>query len=112
MSARLKLAAPNTERRTIATPLRRPNRELRTREYLTEVEVKALMTAAGQNREGHRDATMILMAFRHGLRASELIELRWDQIDFAQATLAVRRLKNGTPATHQIPGDELRALRR
>ena len=112
MSAALKLVPPSTEKRTIVTPRRQPNRELRTREYLTEDEVNSLMAAARENREGHRDATMILMAFRHGLRASELVDLRWDQVDFSQATLAVRRLKNGTPATHQIKGDELRALRR
>ena len=55
---------------------------------------------------------MILVAYRHGLRASELVDLRWDQIDFDRATLAVRRVKSGTPATHPIRGDELRALRR
>ena len=54
---------------------------------------------------------MILVAFRHGLRVSELVDLRWDQIDFATATLHVR-LKKGTPGTHPILGDELRALRR
>ena len=70
------------------------------------------MTAARQNREGHRDATMILIAYRHGLRASELTDLRWEQIDFNRAVLHVRRVKNGTPSTHPIPGDELRALRR
>jgi integrase len=61
---------------------------------------------------GHRDATMILVAYRHGLRVSELVDLRWDQIDFERATLAVRRAKKGSPATHPILGDELRALRR
>jgi integrase len=55
---------------------------------------------------------MILLAYRHGLRASELVDLRWDQIDFDTATLAVRRAKKGTPVTHPIRGDELRALRR
>ena len=55
---------------------------------------------------------MIAMAYRHGLRASELADLRWDQIDFAAATLAVRRVKRGSPSTHPIRGDELRALRR
>ena len=49
---------------------------------------------------------------RHGLRASELVDLRWDQVDFRTATLHVRRLKQGTPSTHPILGDELRALRR
>ena len=50
------------------TPLRRPNRELRTREHLTEREVAKLIEAAKGNRWGHRDSTMILIAFRHGLR--------------------------------------------
>ena len=54
---------------------------------------------------------MILVAYRHGLRASELVDLRWDQVDFNQAALHVRRVKQGTPATHPILGDELRALR-
>ena len=70
------------------------------------------MKATGSNRWGHRDATMVLVAYRHGLRAAELVDLRWDQIDFDQATLAVRRVKKGTPSTHPIRGDELRALRR
>jgi hypothetical protein len=61
---------------------RLPNAQYRTREYLTEREVERLMKAAGNNRHGHRDATMILMAFRHGLRASELCSLRWDQAGF------------------------------
>jgi len=108
----LKLVAPVTEKRTVATPLRRPNAELRTREYLTDAEVERLTEAAKDNRYGHRDATMILVAYRHGLRAAELVDLRWDQIDFDTATLAVRRVKKGTPATHPIRGDELRALRR
>ena len=70
------------------------------------------MEAAKGNRWGHRDATMVLVAYRHGLRASELVDLRWDQVDFSTATLHVRRVKQGTPSTHPILGDELRALRR
>jgi integrase len=108
----LKLVAPATENRTVATPLRRPNAELRTREYLTDAEVEKLTETAKGNRYGHRDATMILVAYRHGLRVSELVDLRWDQIDFNAGTLAVRRAKQGSPATHPIRGDELRALRR
>lgn len=108
----LKLIAPATENRTVAMPLRRPNAELRTREYLTDAEVASLTNAARDNRHGHRDATMILLAYRHGFRAGELVDLRWDQIDFARATLAVRRAKRGSPSTHPILGDELRALRR
>jgi site-specific recombinase XerD len=94
------------------TPLRKPNADLRTREHLTEREVERLVEAAKSNRNGHRDATMILIAYRHGLRASELVDLRWDQISFSGAVLHVRRRKNGTPATHPLGGSELRALRR
>lgn len=107
----LKLVTPTTENRTV-TPRRRSNSELRTREYLTEDEVHRLMETAKGNRYGHRDATMILVAYRHGLRAAEVVDLRWDQVDFAKATLHVRRVKRGTPSTHPIQGDELRALRR
>jgi integrase len=55
---------------------------------------------------------MILIAYRHGFRAAELVDLRWDQIDFDHATLAVRRVKKGSPSTHPLRGEELRALRR
>ena len=63
-------------------PRRPPNRDLRTREHLTEAEVERLMKATKDNRYGHRDATMILVAYRHGLRVSELVDLRWEQVDF------------------------------
>ena len=107
----LKLVSPTTVKRTV-TPKRLPNADLRTREHLTEAEVDRLMSAARKNRWGHRDASMVLVAYLHGLRASELVDLRWDQVDFRTATLHVRRVKRGTPSTHPIPGDELRALRR
>ena len=55
---------------------------------------------------------MVLVAYRHGLRAAEVVDLRWDQVGFETGTLHVRRVKKGTPATHPIQGDELRALRR
>jgi integrase len=107
----LRLVTPATVNRTV-TPKRPPNADLRRREYLTEAEVERLMNAAKGNRWGHRDATMLLVAYRHGLRASELVDLRWDQIEFRTASLHVRRVKQGTPSTHPILGDELRALRR
>src|SRR3974390_553380 len=107
----LKLATPAIVNRTVI-PKRPPNADLRTREYLTEAEVERLISAAKGNRWGHRDATMVLVAYRHGLRASELVDLRWEQVDFRTATLHVRRAKQGTPSTHPILGDELRALRR
>jgi type 1 fimbriae regulatory protein FimB/type 1 fimbriae regulatory protein FimE len=107
----LGLVTPATVNRTVR-PKRRPNGDLRTREYLTEAEVERLMNVAKRNRWGHRDATMILVAYRHGLRVSELVDLRWEQVDFRTGTLHVRRVKQGTPSTHPVLGDELRALRR
>jgi type 1 fimbriae regulatory protein FimB/type 1 fimbriae regulatory protein FimE len=108
----LQLIRPSTEKRTVATPRRPKNAQVRTREYLTPAEVERMLEAAKGNRHGHRDATMLLVAYRHGLRASEIVDLRWEQIDLNTATLHVRRLKKGSPAAHPILGDELRALRR
>ncbi len=110
-NAHLRLIAPNTEKRAV-TPRRRRNAEYRTREHLTEKEVERLIAAAKANRYGHRDATMLLVAFRHGLRASEVCDLRWEQVDYPHANLHVRRVKNGTPSTHPLSGRELRAMRR
>jgi integrase len=87
-------------------------RKPRPREYLKEPEIERLMDAARQNRWGHRDATAILLAYRHGLRASELIGLRWDDFDFQTGRLHVRRGKGGETAVHPIGGKEMRALRR
>ena len=84
----------------------------RSREYLTEREVERLMEAAEQNRSGHRDATAILVAYRHGLRASELVALRWDDIDLATGRLHVRRAKGGDASVHPISARESRALRK
>jgi len=106
----LKLVSPAKENRTV-TPLRRPNAELRSREHLTEREIGKLVEAAKDNRWGQRDTTMILIAFRHGLRASELCGLQWSDVEFETGTLHLRRAKGGTTATHPLLGDELRALR-
>jgi type 1 fimbriae regulatory protein FimB/type 1 fimbriae regulatory protein FimE len=97
---------------TKANLKRRPNAELRTREYLTEAEVEKLTAAVKRNRWGHRDALMVLLAYRHGLRAAELVDLRWDQVDLGRnAALHVRRVKAGLPSVHPLQGDEMRALR-
>jgi len=107
---------PTLENGTVARrplpPRRKPNHERRSREYLTASEVAELMkTARDRNRYAHRDATMILLAYRHGLRVSELCTLQWDQFDLNQGLFYVRRLKKGLPSTHPLQGDELRALR-
>ena len=94
-------------------PRKPKNREVRSREYLTNEEVEKLMAAARKTgRHGHRDATLILVAYLHGLRVSELTGMRWDQFDLNQGLLHVRRLKGGTPSTHPLRGPEIRALRR
>lgn len=111
MKPQLRLVTPISVNRTV-TPRRAKNIALRSREYLTGHEVETLIAAARRNRHGHRDATMLLVAFRHGLRASELVGLRWEQIDFNRAVLHVRRVKGGTPSVHPLSGNELRALRR
>ena len=92
---------------------RKTNKELRPREYLTGSEVDDLIDAAKRvKRHGHRDATMIMLAYRHGLRVSELIALRWDHVDLKQGTLLVNRNKKGITSTHPLRGPELRALRK
>jgi integrase len=106
----LKLVAPDKANRTVA-PLRRPNAALRPREHLTEREVEKLIAAAKGNRWGQRDSTMLLIAFRHGLRASELCGLQWSDVEFEAATLHLRRAKGGSVTTHPLLGDELRSLR-
>src|SRR6516165_5070791 len=84
----LRIVAPSTEIRKV-TPRRPKNAAVRTREYLTEKEVERLIEGCQRNRWPHRDQTMILIAFRHGLRASEVCDLQWTQVDFEAATLAV-----------------------
>jgi integrase len=82
------------------------------REYLTEREVERLMEAAWANRHGHRDATAILIAYRHGLRAAELVALRWDDIELQSGRMHVRRAKGGAASVHPIGAKESRALRK
>ena len=100
----------NIMRKVLGRP---SNANLRSREYLTLDEVQALMKAAGNTgRHTHRDRTLILTMFRHGLRVSEAVDLKWDQVDFKAGSIHINRLKNGKSATHYLEGDEMRALRR
>ena len=93
-------------------PKRRKNTELRPREFLTEDEVDTLQKEARKRgRYGVRDAVMILLAYRHALRVSELCALRWAQIDFDAAMIYLMRSKNGNSMPHPLYGDELRLLR-
>src|SRR5262249_4501050 len=104
MNAQLRLVEPSNVFRSM--PGRPPNAAVRSREYLTPQEVEKLMRQARQGRYGHRDATLILIAFRHGLRASEICDLEWSQVEFGRsACLHVRRVKNGKPSVHPLRGD-------
>jgi type 1 fimbriae regulatory protein FimB/type 1 fimbriae regulatory protein FimE len=98
--------APTAVNVTVAKRASRP------REYLTEKEIEALLKAAGDNRWGHRDATAVLIAYRHGLRASELVALRWDDFDLTTGKVHIRRAKGGQPSVHPIGGKEMRAMRK
>jgi type 1 fimbriae regulatory protein FimB/type 1 fimbriae regulatory protein FimE len=92
-------------------PHRRKNTDVRSREYLTQTEIAALLKAAKRGRYPQRDATLIDLAYRHGLRVSELVAVRWDQLDLKAGTIHVNRLKGGVPSVHPLRGPELRALR-
>jgi integrase len=102
---------PNIVNRTV-TPRRPKNADVRPREYLTAKEVERLEEAARKHsRHGHRDATAILIAYRHGLRAAELCSVTWDMIELDSGRIHVRRAKGGLPSTHPLTGREIRALR-
>ena len=98
----------------MSLPFQKPkNKSRRSREFLTEAEVNKMISVARNiGRHGDRDAAMILIAFRHGLRVSELISLRWQQVDLKVGLLQVHRLKNGLDSVHPLFGPELRALRK
>ena len=110
MSAVIQLRSSQAEKPTVARG-RDKNEAYRVREYLTEGEVEKLLAAAGKSRNPNRDRLLVLLAYRHALRVSELVDLRVDQIDLKAGTIHVRRAKNGTPGIHGLQGDELRLIR-
>ncbi|NNM58909.1 MAG: tyrosine-type recombinase/integrase [Legionellales bacterium] len=94
-------------------PRRQFNIDRRTREYLTASEIEKLRQAAReQGRHPHRDDMLILIMFRHALRASEIACLKWEQVDLAEGIIHVTRLKNGNPSSHPLRGVEIRGLRK
>ena len=102
---------PTTENRKVPRG-RSANRAATPRKHLTEEEVERLIKAARETgRHAERDAALILLAYRHGLRVSELVAVTCHQVDLKGALLHVARRKNGTPSTHPLTGRELRALR-
>jgi integrase len=104
--------SPRIEKGKVAPPRRVTNLQRRSREHLTPAEVERLIVAAGKaGRHRARDATLVLLAYRHGLRVGELVQLHWEQVDLQRGTLHVNRKKSGDSATHPMSGRELRALR-
>jgi len=87
-----------------------PERRLRT--YLTRDEVAALLRAAKKSRHGTRNYAMTLIAYRHGLRASEVVGLRWSDVDLARGTMYCRRAKNSRAGVHPLKRDEVAVLER
>lgn len=95
--------------RSTPPPKQTSNRE---REYIYPHEVETLIQAARKvGRHGLRDATMILLMFRHGLRTTELVTLKWSQVDLKSGYIDIVRVKNGNPSRHPLRGSELRSLR-
>jgi site-specific recombinase XerD len=93
-------------------PTKPHNVTRRSREYLTAEEMDGLIRAARrQGRYGQRNATLILLMYRHGLRVAEVVRLEWDMLELKAALLHVRRVKHGLAALHPLRGTELRALR-
>ena len=94
-------------------PAKAKNADVRPREYLTDKEVDRLMKAASKvGRHRHRDSSIILVAYRHGLRVSELIDLQWNVVELDQGRMQISRVKDDLPSVHPIRGPEIRALRR
>jgi site-specific recombinase XerD len=90
---------------------RQRNDAYRVREHLTETEMDKLLAALKDNRHGHRDWLIGLVIYRHGLRVSEVCDLRWDDIDLRKRTIIVRRLKGSTDSVHYLERDEVNGLK-
>lgn len=89
------------------------NKDVRNREYLTEDEVERIKKAIRKHsRNATRDETLLLMMYKHGLRVSEAVSLKWSQIDLNNATVHVSRIKGSKDSVHPITGEELRLLRK
>jgi len=103
-----------TEKQKRKSPNSRQYSEVRTREYLLPEEVAAMRAAIkrSKGRHAHRNSTLILLMYRHGLSLAEVATLRWEQINFSGGTIYVKRVKKGIDSVHPLSGDEIRSLRK
>ena len=110
MKAVVQLRPLNAVKPTVASRGRGKNADYRTREHLAEPQIEKLVGAAGEGRNPVRDRLLVTMAFHHALGVSELVGLRWSQIDLKTGSIFVVRGKSGTPSTQGLRGDQLRLL--
>ena len=103
---------PASRRNVKSDRIQPTDRHERAKDFLTAAEIEALLEALKRGRHGTRDHLLALMLYRHGLRVSEAINLRCDEVDLDQARVWVRRLKNGLSVEQPIAGDELHEIKR
>jgi type 1 fimbriae regulatory protein FimB/type 1 fimbriae regulatory protein FimE len=111
MNTVVQLRPLTSEKPTVSPRKGKKNLDYRSQEYLDEAQIDRLVATAGKGRNPERDRLLILMGFRHALRVSELVGLRWQQISLDKATIHINRAKNGIPGQHGLTGEELRLLR-